>query len=449
MLDRVKRDKNGHSEHDRAIFEAWLISHMSAGSNLHKLLFKHYDAPYEIYSADEEELGAIGLTDRQIEAFRDKSLTNAEKIVAFCERKSVEVINIFSEKYPDRLKNISNPPYALFVKGDVSLLSMPLCIAIVGTRSMSEYGMKMAYKISYELSAAGACVVSGMALGVDGVAAVGALEGGSGTVAVLGCGLDCVYPSAHRELMGAIAEKGALVSEYPPGVKPFGGNFPVRNRIISGLCQGSLIIEAGEDSGAMITARDATRQGRDVFALPGNIGAKNTAGTNQLIRDGARVVLSARDVLGEYRGLFKKSLSTERLAVAELSSDCDTAILSLYGVRSVSTHALPQANADLPEARSESSGESIRDRAKESAVGGSRKEECVESAKEAESAELEPVDDEEMLRILEAVKPGETVTPDSIGAMGLGGDDPMIPLSMLELMGYFESSPGGGFLRKK
>ncbi len=456
MLDRTIKDQNGLSEHDRAIFEAWLIIHLGAGSRLFEKLFEHYSTPYEIYSAEEEELGAIGLTDKQIAAFSDKNLERAEYVVSFCERKGVEVINIFSDRYPSRLKAIHNPPYALFVKGDVSLLSHPLSVAVVGTRSMSEYGMRMAYKISYELSAAGACVVSGMALGIDGVAAVGALEGGGRTVAVLGCGLDCVYPPAHRTLMGAIAQNGALVSEYPPGTKPFGNNFPVRNRIISGLCQGSLIVEAGDGSGAMHTARDAIRQGRNLFALPGNVGARNTAGTNRLIRDGAFVVLSARDLLSEYKSLFAKAIDLDALADAEMRSELSLDALGRYGVCGVNINPTSSEMPD-PAFVNEEAEENLEHKPEADAPRTRKKTHTprptatMESVSDVPVADIapDPVEDEELQKILDAVEVGRSVTPDWISSIGLGGDEPLAALSLLEFMGYFVSGPGGSFVRKK
>jgi DNA protecting protein DprA len=307
---------------------------------------------------------------------------------------------------------------------------------------MSEYGMRMAYKIAYELAAAGAAVVSGMALGVDGMAHVGALEAGGDTVAVLGCGLDKIYPKTHRTLMGCIAERGALVSEYAPGTPPMSGNFPLRNRIISGLSRSTLVIEGNPNSGSMLTAREAIKQGRDIFAIPGNVGAGNALGTNELIRDGARVALSARDIIG-VRGL--DGIDLDRLAEAELNSDLDIAILSRYGVA-------PAAYVSAPAPRGDIGGFDKPEPPKKEIKKPSapRKQSVKEDSVPEITANKIPTARPSGIigEIYESMPVGTPVSADFFERFGLDSGKLMAYIAMLEVQGYVLSTPGGTYLRK-
>jgi DNA processing protein len=206
------------------------------------------------------------------------------------------VIRRREARYPPLLAQLHDPPQQLHVRGDLEVLSQP-SVAVVGARSCSPYGAQVARDLARELAGAGVVVVSGLARGIDGEAHRGALEAGGATVAVLGCGIDRDYPRSHAELAGRIRQCGAVVSEYPPGVEPAPWRFPARNRIIAGLCLATVVVEARERSGALITADFALELGRDVFAVPGEITAALSAGTNDLLRQGAAPLLSAQDVL--------------------------------------------------------------------------------------------------------------------------------------------------------
>jgi len=199
--------------------------------------------------------------------------------------------------YPPRLGRIAYPPYLLYVRGRADLLGS-LAVAVVGTRRPSDYGQRAAARIAGDLAAAGVTVVSGLALGVDAAAHQAALDAGGDTVAVLGCGVDVAYPPRNRRLAARIAEEGALVGEYPPGRPPDAGNFPARNRIVSGLARATVVVEAGIKSGALITAEYAADQGADVFAVPGSIFRPTAEGTNNLLANGAGVARGADDILG-------------------------------------------------------------------------------------------------------------------------------------------------------
>lgn len=225
-------------------------------------------------------------------------------------QRQIDIVTVLDERYPELLREIAQPPWVLYVLGNVSLLNEP-SLAIVGTRRPSHYGMSVARKLSYQLAKRSWTIVSGMALGIDSEAHRGALEAEGNTIAVLGCGVDVVYPKSGRALYEHIIRSGAVVSELPPGTAPRPGFFPQRNRIISGLCRGSIIVEAEEKSGSLITADMSMDQNRDVFAIPGPITSRKSVGPHRLIQQGAKCVTTLEDVLEEYPDMFQDS---ERLA---------------------------------------------------------------------------------------------------------------------------------------
>ncbi len=212
------------------------------------------------------------------------------------------IISLEDPAYPPALLQISDPPVVLFVKGDPEILARP-AVAVVGARRASELGRRFSFSLAGQLAGRGVCVVSGLALGVDGAAHEGALRGPGPTLAVMGTGLDLVYPEAHRHLAAKIAEKGLLVTEFPPGTGPDRHHFPQRNRIVSGLSRGIVVVEAGEKSGSLITARLGLEQGREVFAVPGPPGLPGSRGVNRLLKEGAQLVESAEDVFAALPGL--------------------------------------------------------------------------------------------------------------------------------------------------
>lgn len=210
----------------------------------------------------------------------------------------VHLLTLEDPDYPVRLAEIYDPPLLLFIRGELRA-SDERCIAIVGTRRASPYGLRVAERFGCDLAARGITVVSGMASGIDSAAHRGAIEAGGRTIAVLGCGVDVVYPPQNADLMRQITDHGCVVSQFPMGTKPAAGHFPYRNRIISGLTLGTVVVEAPSSSGALITARQAAEQGREVFAVPGPIGVHTSEGPHALIRDGAKLVEKIDDILVE------------------------------------------------------------------------------------------------------------------------------------------------------
>lgn len=296
------------------VYWIWLSLRCGAGSELGSYLLKHFETPKDIYEATKEELLAIkGINESIACALMDRSLVYPQKIVEYCERVNVGILTLESANYPNRLRDIYAKPIVLYYKGKLPDIDNNVLIACVGMRKCSESGAQNAYRLGKELANAGAIVVSGMASGIDTAAQSGVLAAGGHTIAVLGCGIDQVYPPQNGKLMNQIAETGTLITEYAPGTAPLGRNFPIRNRIISGLSQGTVVVEANYKSGSLITADYAQRQGRDIFAFPGSPESDCAKGTNALIRKGAKLVVCAEDILEEYELLYPDRIFTEHI----------------------------------------------------------------------------------------------------------------------------------------
>ena len=299
----------------------WLWLSLKKGIGQQKLthLLELFDSPEDIFKLSKDQLEQIeGLSGEDIRQLSDKSLKSAHFVKEQCKQHGIRILTHDSKFYPEKLKQIPDPPHVLYVRSKTRInLNDKLCIGMVGNRIMTDYGRCAAHDIALGLAQAGVVVVSGMARGIDGTAHTAALRSGGITVAVLGCGLDIAYPPEHDEMMEAICETGMVISEYPPGTPPLPNHFPARNRIISGLSDGVIVVEAPEISGALITADFALQQGRDVFAVPGDINREHSVGTNRLIRQGAVLACSALDILKEYEIVYRNILKQNALQEAE------------------------------------------------------------------------------------------------------------------------------------
>lgn len=293
----------------------WLSLKRGISRALQAALIDGLGSPENVYLAGREELEACpGITPEAIETLSIKSLDNAERTLELCDMTFTKLITMQDAAYPERLRGIYDPPGVLYYRGNLPAMDEEAAVGIVGTRRPTAYGQSAAMRLGYELAKAGMLVVSGMALGIDGLAQTGALRAGKPTIAVLGSGPDVIYPSENRALYEDIVAAGAVISEYPPGERPDRASFPARNRIISGLSLGVLLIEAPSGSGSLITANHALDQGRDVFCVPGGIDSPESAGTNRLIREGAMLVTCAEDIVSEYRALFSHKLNQKPIA---------------------------------------------------------------------------------------------------------------------------------------
>ena len=284
------------------LYWIWLSSIPGIGARRFYKLLEYFESPRRLYEASKTEVEQASRIlgkkcwEKIAAARNTKALEKAQRILSMPE---FSILTLSSPEYPALLKTIYDPPPVLYCKGRPFPSGMP-AVAVVGSRRCSGYGRTVARRFSCELAQAGVAVISGMARGIDTMAHKGALDAESGyTAAVFGCGVDVVYPPESKSLYQMIAERGSLFSEYPPGIGPSAGNFPARNRIISGLANGTLVIEAGQKSGALITVDFALEQGREVYAIPGNINSPYSKGTNRLLKEGARVVTSVEDILDD------------------------------------------------------------------------------------------------------------------------------------------------------
>ena len=292
----------------------WLANLPRVGSQLKLALLEHFGGPENIYFGEKEEYFLVkGMSRTAAMALEDKNLEPVDRILGDCDRLGLRIITMKDVEYPDRLRNIFDPPLLLYVQGRMPRFDEEVGIAMVGTRQASAYAMEMGEKLAFQMAGLGAVIISGLASGGDAAAHRGALRADGFTAAVIGGGHDIIYPREHRWLYEDIAARGVILSEYPPGTEPRGAHFPVRNRIISGLSLGVVVIEAPERSGALITANRALDQGRDVFVIPGQVGDRRCAGSNRLLRDGAGVVTDAWDVLGQYAGQYPHKIRSLRM----------------------------------------------------------------------------------------------------------------------------------------
>ena len=385
--------------------------------NTEKILSAFGDAK-EVYKADYDLLLESGLSESLAQTLSNKDVRETNSVYAYCTQNGIGLLPYDSPSYPERLKKISDPPVLLYYKGSLPDFDDNVCIATVGTRKITEYGRREAYTISYDLACAGAIVVSGLAKGIDGVCHRACIDAYGKTVAVLGSGIDVVYPKENDMLYAEVASNGAVITEFSPGTPPLSGNFPQRNRIMSGLCLGTLVLEADSRSGALITARTALSQGRDLFSLPGKVGELNSVGTNNLIKNGAKMVTGAIDVLEEYEALFPHRIRIENIPVSGKK----------YSM-SHSEYVKPsQKKKDEPSDSKEPTSEDKTP---------------FTEAPEPDTSSL----DESYLKVLTRMKRHEPVSADALVCDELTVTEIMVALTVLEIGKFVTALPGGMYVR--
>lgn len=293
-------------------FWVWLTLCLGFGTPKIKAIYKNFKDLEEFYTLGENNWRMCAfLNEKDIQKLISVPVEKAEEIIFKTFELGYQVITIEDDNYPKALKEIYAPPAVLYVSGNLFNINKNLLVSMVGTRDATPDGMKSAFDISYGLSKAGITIVSGGALGIDTAAHKGALQAGGKTICVLGCGINYNYLMTNAKLRSLISNYGAVISEYPLGTPAARYNFPTRNRIIAGLSSGTVVVEAGEKSGSLITARLALEQNRDVFAVPGGINSRTSQGTNSLIKQGAYVVTTYMDIIDEYKEQFKLTLNNE------------------------------------------------------------------------------------------------------------------------------------------
>ena len=404
----------------------WLHHRPGFGPRTKAKLLEHFRDPEAVYYADEEALGQLELSQEARAALLDKNLDSSEKILADCEKKHLNILTLQDAAYPSRLKNIPAPPLVLYYKGQLPDFDGVPVIGVVGTRKASAYGLTVAKRMGYQIGRCGGLVVSGMAYGIDGLAMSGALTAGAKTVGVLGCGADIVYPQSNRSLFRDVQAYGCILSEFAPGQPAAKWTFPMRNRIISGLSCGVLVVEAPEKSGALITARLALEQGRDVFAVPGNIDMPTCAGSNALLRDGAIMVSSGWDVLSEYESLFPDKIHREDAPCRQRAYPQEIA-----RQEGETTPAKVAQSPRIPEETT---------RLKKNLEKKSIDKEPVEAYSDV-NVDLSRLSEDEQ-KIVMCLKNGQRLVDDVIAETGMTTGKLLGALTMLELKGVIRRLPG-------
>ncbi len=403
----------------------WFATRSGMGDKTKSALLDHFEDPEAIYFAPELELERFeDLSPAAVESMMDKDLTGCEEILEQCQQKKIHILTFQDAAYPARLKNIPDPPMVLYYKGTIPAFDELPVIGVVGTRKASAYGLTTAKRLGYQIAACGGALVSGMATGIDGVAMKGALTAGGTVVGVLGCGADVVYPMSNRWLYADAENYGCLLTEFPPGTPPMGRNFPRRNRIISGLSCGVLVVEAPEKSGALITARLSADQGRDVFVVPANIDVETAKGSNALMRDGAIPVSSGWDILSEYQYQFLGKVHQKRTTVTLTANNEE---LSREREEPAKVAQEPRKPREKKEKKSPLRKKVI-DNSEKSAYSDLKKNQTVLTAEEQ--------------TIVELLTGGPRLVDDVIAESGRASGAVLASLTLLEIKGIVRRLPG-------
>lgn len=406
----------------------WLATRPNMNDREKLAVLQHFHDPEDVFYAHADAFREIeGLNKEAVEALEDKNVKQAHAILKECADQNIQICTLHDGAYPSRLKNISDPPVVLYYKGRLPDMDSAPVIAAVGTRDCTAYGIHVAKRLGGQIAKCGGIVVSGMAAGIDAAAIGGALTAGGCVVGVLGSGVDIVYPLCNKGIFADVERYGCLISEFSPGTPPLKWNFPKRNRIMSGLSNGVLVVEAPQKSGALITARQAAEQGRDVFVVPGNIDVASCVGSNALLRDGAIAVSSGWDVVSEYQTLYPETVR-RFIGKAEPAGE------------------LEQPEKTLPKVAQKpcspkNSGHS--DRKKEKIIIDNGEKPPYSDIHDA----LQGLNEAER-RIVELIGNDELLVDELIARAGIGTAQVLSTLTILEIKGVVKRLPGKRVARK-
>ncbi len=414
---------------DRSTIWLWLSLHFGAGTDIYSKLITYFEDEQNIYDCDDSDVCHINwLHDSQKNKLLDKNLDHAEEIIEWCEENDVQIIAYSDDNYPQSLRELTNFPAVLYCKGELPDFDNELSISVVGTRTMTKYGQNIAFDLGYTLSRGGAITVSGMARGVDSMVAMGTLNALGITVAVLGCGIDIVYPRENTNLMRKITENGAVITEYPPNTPPNSWNFPVRNRIISGISNGTVVVEGSENSGAMITARRATEQRKPLFAVPGPARTFSSAGTNRLIREGAKITEKALDVFEEFLEDYSDKID---LTKAKQRPKFSKTAFTLASPKADTSNFYKKWNENKKASRK-------RMRKFEEVMADNGEEESIDTSS------LSP----EELKVFNVMEKGKSYSVDELVMLtDLSAGDVMSATGILQINGHITELPGGNLVK--
>lgn len=395
---------------------------------------RFFGSPKEVFLADEKAISEVaGLSRKEREALAHKDLRRADDVLEQCRSTRIEILTYQDAMYPYRLKNIDTAPLVLYYRGKLLPFDELPAIAVVGSRSASSYGLLAAKQLGYQLGASGGLVISGAARGVDSLALEGALSSGAPVAAVLGNGLDIVYPAEARGLYNDIVKNGCLISESIPGTPPLAQNFPKRNRLMSGLSLGVLVVEAPVRSGSLITAELALEQGRDVFAVPGNIGLAVCEGSNRLIQDGAKLVTCGWDILEEYQERFPQQIHRKTGGKQTTLAPRDT-----QPPRREALAEKPGKAQNLTEKR-ENSMENEKKQTK-------NRENGIDNPENTNYIDLKQINlSADEIAITTVLRQGQRHVDDIIAETGLSPASVLASLTLLEVKGFVTQQPGKRF----
>ena len=457
---------------NKLLYYIWLSIRLRPGSQTSKILLESIEDITDIYNASSKDYAAFGISPSERTRLADKNLEEAERYYNYCKSEHIGVLTYDNPYYPGRLKTIDNPPPLFYYRGRVNFLDDYPCLAMVGTRSCSENGFKIAYRTAYKATMYGAVIVNGLALGSDSACICAALDAGGYAVGLLGCGIDRIYPSQNKELFYRLSRQGLILSEFPPFSKPEGKNFPIRNRVISGISIATVILEAPEGSGAMITADHALYQGRRIFALPGDVNNSLYDGPLSLIKNGAQAITEADDILTEYSLMFPHRIyvqpnivvpaDTEKLAVDKYfvpnRSNSRYRRKSKTSPGSLSDNSVPESN------QAEYNNVSSKIEKKNMTISCAKEQEAIpekiSSATFSKSTDIssstQPSNNKDLsilskqeIEIYSYFENNDFLTVDQIVSKGFKTDDVLSSLTMLEVYGFIEPLPGGRYQKIK
>lgn len=410
----------------------WLAHRPRLSGGLKWQLLQQYGDPERVYFAESYE-EMEGLRQEDYESLMDKSLSGAQKILETCLKDHLQILTIEDPRYPEKLKNIWDPPLILYYKGKLPDFNGNASVSVVGTRKATAYGLQAARRMGWQVAKCGGILVSGMALGIDAMAMEGALAAGGTAVGVLGCGADVIYPLKNRNLFQDTERYGCILSELPPGTPAAAWNFPRRNRIISGLSDGVLVVEAPQKSGALITARQALEQGRDVFVVPGNIGVSACEGSNQLLKDGASAVTGGWDILSQYAARYPGKLHEEALEPEMTKASLET-VAQKVSVPKKEPKQPPKNRKDPPGPQGKLP---LKQQAEEKLAIDNRG-----SAPYIDIDNILKKCNSQEKAIVLALADGELLVDDVILKTGASAKDVLASLTMLEIKGILHRLPG-------
>lgn len=440
---------------DDYIYWLWLSLVGGPANAGYSLLLEHFKDIKSVYFADLDAYSQVdGLEKRLAASLMNKDLTRASEIFEFCRSHSVRLLHCMEPDYPIKLKWIYAYPVLLYVYGTLPNLNETLTVGVVGTRDQTEYGSIAAYKIGGGLARARSVVISGMARGNDSVAQLAAINNGGKTIAVMGTGIDRIYPSEHRDLAKLISKNGALVTEFAPGTPPKRENFPMRNRIISGLSDAVALIEAPEKSGALITVRFALEQDRSVYAVPGDITSRTSKGPISLLKDGAKPITTAADIVEDFvcQYSYLNSVIKHTDFNVSVPKNISTVFCNLpEKLTKVRKEEKGAKLFDNDERRTRSSGitrliEKVTGASKQHSESEDDKDErndVIEHTKKPESIELPEGLSEIEQELYREIAQKKRANIEELTSMQTSASEVLSALTKLEILGVIESHAGG------